>query len=128
MKNKDNINEVEVYKAYIKAKDIKGYSLRGFCKKLNISSTKLYSVIEHIEKGDEIQLNRCLTKTKYDCIWEYRYARRFHLISDLSDEKCIEPLRKLIKAMHKDGFGVRDIGRRVGRDVSTISYHLNIKK
>jgi hypothetical protein len=127
MTNKNNINEVEVYKAYIKAKDTTGYSLRSFCKRLGISTTKLYAVVKRMEEGDEIQLDRCLNKNKYDCIWTYRYARRFNLILELEKDKVAKPLGKLIREMHRDGFGVRDIARRVGRDPSTVMYHLNIR-
>jgi DNA-binding MarR family transcriptional regulator len=114
---KNAINDIEVYKAYIRAKDAKGYSVVSLCKRLRITRSVLYEVVKRVEQGDEIQLNRCLTKAKYDCLWQYRYFRRFTVGGKVG-------LKRLIKDMHRDGFGVRDIARRVSLDPSTVSYHI----
>jgi len=127
MKNKiKTIDEIKVYKEYIKAKRAEGYSVVKLCEKLNISRSSLYELVKRIEKGDKFQLERCMKITKFDCIWEHKYKRRFIIISDNRKEKEYpEQLRVLIVDMDKDGFGLREIARRVMKDVHTVSYHLN---
>ncbi|HEC33022.1 MAG TPA: hypothetical protein ENI63_02055 [Candidatus Kaiserbacteria bacterium] len=124
MKKESKINEVEVYKAYIKTKGTKGYSVVKLCKQLGIPRPTLYSIINRVEKGDEIQLQRCLNKTRYDCLWIHRYQRRFFVIIDKRGVEYSELLCSLIWEMKCDGFGVREIARRLSKDVSTVSYHL----
>lgn len=126
-KTQGKYDEIEVYKEYIKARGTKGESVIDLCKKLGIPRPTLYMIVKKVEEGDEIQLNRCLTRSKYDCIWEYRYQRRFTIIEELNGEQYAVQIRALIKAMHKDGFGVRDISRRISKDPSTVMHHLNIK-
>lgn len=118
---KNAINDVEVYKAYLRAKNAKGFSVVKLCKKLRITRSVLYEIVNKVEKGDEIQLNRCLDKSKYDCLWKHRYFRRYSAIVDKSQ------LKALIKDMNKDGFGIREIARRVSKDPATVSYHLGLK-
>ena len=126
-KTQDKYNEIEVYKAYVKALGTKGSTVTKLCKKLGIPRPTLYSIVKRIEEGDEIQLQRCLNKGLYDCLWEFRYMRRFAIISEESD-KYAGQIKKLIRDMHKDGFGVRDISRRVGKDPSTVMHHLKLKR
>lgn len=118
------INEVEVYREYLKALGTKGSTVTKLSKELGISRAKLYVIVNKVEEGDEIQLNRCLTKGRYNCLWEYRYQRRFFVIEETSGDKHSQLTKALIRDMHKDGFGVRDIARRVGKDPATVSYHL----
>ncbi len=118
----NKIDEVEVYRSYVKAIGTKGYSVTKLCKKLGIPRPTLYAIVKRVENGDEIQLQRCLNKSRYDCLWEYRYKRRFVL---LQDDNNIGQLKTLIKDMRKDGFGLRDISRRINKDVSTVSWHIN---
>ncbi len=125
---KNAINEVEVYKAYLRAKGTKNYSVVALCERLRVTRSVLYEVVKRVEQGDEIQLERCLMKHKYDCIWKHRYFRRFSSFSEGKGEGYKQQLKKLIKDMHKDGFGVRDIARRVSLDPSTVSYHINGSK
>ncbi len=120
------IDEVAVYKEYIKAKGTKGYSVTKLCKKLGIPRPTLYLLIKRFEGGDEIQLNRCLLVGKYDCLWEHRYFRRFSILNE-DDKKYAQQIKTLIKDMHGDGFGVRDIARRISKDPSTVMHHLKIK-
>lgn len=124
----DKYNEVEVYKAYVEARGTKGYSVIKLCKKLGIPRPTLYTIVRRIEDGDEKQLQRCLSKSKWDCLWEFRYKRRFEIIDEKNGDDYSEQIKVLVKEMHKDGFGVREIARRLVKDPSTIMHHLKLKK
>ena len=124
MKKEIKINEVEVYRAYLKAKGTKGYSVTKLSKKLGIPRATLYVIVNKIEKGDEKQLNRCTEQSKYDCIWKYRYERLFFVIEEEHGETYSEQIKTLIYEMKCDGFGIREIARRIGKDASTVKYHL----
>lgn len=125
-KTQDKYNEIEVYKAYVKALGTKGYTVTKLCTKLGIPRPTLYNIVKRVEEGDEIQLQRCLNKGRYDCLWEFRYMRRFSIINEDSANYSNQ-IKKLIRDMHKEGFGVRDISRRVGKDPSTVMHHLKLK-
>ena len=120
-------NEIEIYKAYLETKSMQGSFTIDLCKRLNVPRSVFYAIVKRVENGNEIQLQRCLDKSKYDCLWKFRYLQRFFLIDDLHTDQYPQQIRSLIKEMHKDGFGVREIGRRIGKDASTIKYHLDKK-
>ena len=127
--HKSKINEVKIYKAYVKAKVTKGYSVIKLSEKLGISRQVIYSIVRRIEKGNENQLNICLTKSKYDCLWEYKYKQRFLVVKEMRGKDYSKQIKLLVQEMHnEDGFGIRDISRRFKKDPSTISQHLKIYK
>ena len=124
-KEEIKINEVEVYKEYVKTKGTPNYSVIKLCEKLGIPRSTLYSLVDRIEKGDEKQLNRCLVVARLDCFWKHKYQRRFIIIDEMPrGDKYSALLKRLIKDMKKDKFGVREIARRLCKDASTIMHHL----
>ena len=127
MSKANKYNEIEIYKAYLAVKGMKGNFITDLCRRLNVPRSVLYAIVKRVEGGNEVQLQRCLGKSKYECLWKFRYQQRFFLIDDLHTDQYPKQIRSLIKEMHKDGFGVREIGRRIGKDASTVKYHLNKK-
>lgn len=119
------INEIEVYKAYIEARDT-GESIVSLAKELGIDRQRIYAVVNKIRNGNETQLERCLAHGRYDCMWKWRYEQRFLTFTEESGAKSTKQLKSLVRDMHKDGFGVRDISRRIGKDPSTVLYYLKI--
>ncbi len=117
-------NEIEVYKAYLEVKGIKQNSVVDLCQRLNIPRATLYSIVDRIEKGDEKQLQRCLHQSKYDCLWKFRYSRRFYVIDELHGDDYSKQITSLVKEMKSDGFGIREIGRRICKDPSTVNFHI----
>lgn len=120
----DKIDEVLLYKEYLAMRDT-GITLTALAQKFRTTRQRVYSIIRRVEDGDEVQLNRCLESSKYDCLWRFRYERRFYSIDENRKEASVKQLRALIKDMHRDGFGIRDIARRVCKDASTVLHHLD---
>lgn len=119
----EKIDEVLLYKEYLATRDT-GVTLTALAAKFRTTRQRVYSIIKRIEGGDEVQLNRCLDATRYDCMWKYRYERRFMAIDEDRRDASVKQLRALIREMHKDGFGIRDIARRVCKDASTVLHHI----
>lgn len=120
----EKYNEIEIYKAYLEVKGTQGDFVTNLCKRLEIPRSVLYAIVKRIENGNEVQLKRCTEQSKYECLWKYRYQQRFCIIEDLHSEEYSIQIKSLIKEMHEDGFGVREIGRRICKDPSTVNFHL----
>jgi len=103
--------EIEIYRSYLETKGNNNYTVNDVCKKLGVARGNLYIIVKRIDKGNEIQLKKCISKSKMDCIWRYRYQQRAFVIEDYSGDKYRSLLKGIIKDMHKDGFGIRETGR-----------------
>ncbi len=103
--------EIEIYRAYLETKGDKNYTINDVCKKLGVARGNLYIIVKRVEKGNNIQLKQCISKSRIECVWRYRYQQRALIIEDYSGDKYRTLLKGIIKDMNNDNFGVREIGR-----------------
>jgi len=114
------MRKIKIYREYLKTRHKKG-GVSEVAKKFGISRQAVHQIKDEIEKGNRIQLERCMKRKELDCKWEWIYQTRWLFIDEQQDQ---EALIALIKEMHKDGFGVREIARRINKPATSISYHL----
>lgn len=119
------INEIEVYQAYILAKQDPKRTVSDVANSFGITRNAIYEVVRRIEGGNASKIRKCKAQANLDCLWEYKYKARFLSIPKNREKITVEMLKNIIKEMKEDGFTVTQIARRTGKDRSTVLHHLS---
>lgn len=118
-----NIDDIKIYQRYLEIKAVKG-KVNAIFKEYGISRQTLYDAIRRVQNGDGAALKRCLTASKFECLWEYKYQARFLSLPTNRKVSTINEFRSIISDMKKDGFPASLIADKLKKERSTIFYHL----
>jgi len=118
------VDYIKIYRAYIQAKNDKKKTIIQVANELGIARSSLYEIVRHIENGDITQIRKCTKQSRLNCLWEHKYKIFYEALPKNKKVQTVEVFKKLIRDMHKDGFGVSLIAELTGKDRSTVLYHL----
>lgn len=121
------IDEIEVYRAYIRAKGDPKTTVTDVANDFMITRTAVYDIVKRIENGNVSKIRRCTENSRVDCLWEYKYKARFLAIPKDRKVGSVNALRALINDMKGDKFPVSKISTLTGKDRSTVLFHINNK-
>lgn len=117
------VKDVEVYREYTKAKNNKtpiGNVLTHF----GISRSNLYDIIRRVKYGNPGKVKKEMERARLAALWEHKYKARFLAIPKNRNKFSVQALCFLIRDMHKDDFPTATIAAKIGKDRSTILWHL----
>ena len=115
--------ELKVYRAFVRAK-AKGTPIGKAVKPFGISRQTAYDIVKRIEGGDFAKMNKCVAQGKLECMWKYKYERRFSVIKEGRTAVSVAARKALMREMAEDGFPQTDIARRLGELRGTVIHHL----
>ncbi len=119
------VDEIEVYKAYIGAKNSKGKkTVTSVATDFGITRNGMYEIVRRIESGNVHKIRTCTEQSRLDCLWKYKYKAWYSAIPNNRKEESIAMLTDLIKKMSKDKFSSAQIASLIGKDRSTVLHHL----
>ena len=120
-------NDIKIYKRYLETKN-KRERIGDLLGEFNISRQTLYNVIGRVQKGNTVALRRCMTNTKFECLWEHKYKARFLALPQDRSATTVKELQKIIWLMKSDGFPIYIIAHNTKKERSTILHHLAKRK
>lgn len=122
-----SVNHIEVYKAYLEAKNDPKKTITQVAKDFGITRRNLYVLVKRIESGDTRKVKECTERSRLECLWKYKYHPLFIAIPSNQKPGSTAALGRLIKEMLKDGFSIRRISSLIKKDRATVLYHSNKK-
>ena len=117
------INHIKIYQRFLEIKASKG-KVGDLLKEFSISRGTLYNAISKVENGDTAALRRCLSGSRLECLWEYKYKTRFLSLPKDRSATTVAELQKIIWEMKADEFPIYIIAEKTEKERSTILYHL----
>jgi predicted DNA-binding protein YlxM (UPF0122 family) len=115
--------KAQIYRAYIKAD---GKNIPALAKKFDMSRQAIYQHIRSVRTGERnLKIER---EIKVATLWETRYKFWYKALpKKLTTETGVKEYKNLIKEMKHNGFTLPEIGKLLGKDHTTIGYHVNKK-
>lgn len=115
------LKDSKVYKDFLKTRNTT-LTVVDVAKKHGISRAMVYVIVEEFEKGKNKQLDKCLLKSRLDCLWQYRYKAKYNTISVAKiGDSAIPLFTEIFKGMKEDGFSIRSIAKYTGLDRAFIT-------
>lgn len=121
-RTKKEIKDEAIYKDFLKIRTDKKLTVVGIAKKHDVSRAHVYEVVRIFENGKDEALDRCLLESRFDCLWKFRYQKRYSAVLKTKDSESRDViLLEVFKGMREDGFSDRQIASYTKNNRSVIS-------
>ena len=123
----EKINHIKIYQRFLEIK-ANGGIVGDLLKEFSISRGTLYNAIRNVQNGDTAGLRRCLSGSRLECLWGYKYKARFLSLPKNRSAETVAELQKIIWEMKADDFPIYVIAEKLCKERSTILHHLAKRK
>lgn len=117
--------DIKIYKDFLEAKYNPNVTVTSVAKKHGITRNGLYELVARVEGGSESKILKELERARLDILWKHKYQARIQALPSEQKHYSGEVIRQILKEMQADGFPQTEIAKYVGRQRSTVIYHLN---
>lgn len=122
MTEKQLEKDIQVYKAYMEAHKNRE-TVFDVADRFDMTRGAVYEAVRRIRQGNNAKIRRGVARAHFNCLWRYRYRPRFLAMPD-NQELAEQELVEIIKGMRKDGFPVKQIAERLGKQRQFIYHRL----
>lgn len=122
MTEKQLEKDIKVYKAYLETHKNKE-TVVEVADRFEITRGAVYEAVKRVRQGNNAKIRKGVERAKFNCLWRYRYRPRFLALPD-NKELAEQELKEIIVGMRKDGFPVKQIAERLGKQRQFIYHRL----